>query len=79
MSYYIIEADNMGDLTYELLTCEHCRYFRKADEHEYRYKDSCAHSAGMVRPYPDGFCSYASLKPIYEREEQDNENGRTNN
>lgn len=73
MSYYIIKADNASDFLDELIPCERCRYFRKPEEHEYRYKDSCDHPAGMVRPWPDGFCSYASWKPIYEREEQDNE------
>lgn len=68
MSYYVIEAQNAGDFVYELICCKHCKYFRKAEEHEYRYKDSCDHPDGMVRPEPDGFCSYASLKPIYERE-----------
>lgn len=69
MRCYIIRADNADDLIYELITCEHCKYFRKAEEHEYRYKDSCDHPAGMVRPWPEGFCSCAAEKPIYEREE----------
>ena len=70
MSYYILEADNAGDVIYVLITCEHCKYFRKAGEHEYRYKDSCDHPHGMVRPTPEGFCSYASFKI---REEKDHE------
>ena len=70
MSYYILEADNAGDIIYALITCEHCKYFRRADEHEYRYEDSCDHQQGMVRPSPEGFCSYASFKLI---EEEDHE------
>lgn len=53
MSYYVIEAQNAGEYIYELITCEHCKYFIKAEMHEYRYKDSCSHPGGMVRPQPD--------------------------
>ena len=70
MSYYIIEAQNAGNVIYELITCEHCKYFIKAEMHECRYKDSCSHPGGMVRPQPNGFCYYAAEKPIYEREEE---------
>ena len=73
MSYYVIEAQNAGNFIYELITCEHCKYFKKADEHEYRYKDSCSHPGGMVRPQPDGFCYYAAEKPVYERKEVKND------
>lgn len=66
---YIIFAENAYDHIYELLKCEDCKYFRKAEEHDYRYRDSCAHPHGLVRPLPDGFCNYAIRKPIYEREE----------
>lgn len=70
MSYYVIEAQNAGNFIYELITCEHCKYFIKADMHEQRYKDICSHPGAMVRPQPDGFCYYAAEKPIYEREEE---------
>ena len=70
--YYIVcvEDGELASETTELITCEHCKYFRRADEHEYRYKDSCGHPHGMVRPSPEGFCSYASFKLI---EEEDHE------
>ena len=69
MSYYVIEAQNAGDFVYELICCEHCKYFRKAEDYDYRYRDSCDHPHGLVRPLPDGFCNYAAEKPVYEREE----------
>lgn len=70
MSYYVIVADNADDMIYELIPCEHCKYFRKADEDEYRYKDSCDHPHGLVRPERSGFCNYAAWK---SREEEDHE------
>lgn len=70
MSYYVFAADNAGDLIYELITCEHCTYFRKAEDLGYRYRYSCDNPAGMVRPEPAGFCSCAAWRP---REDADHE------
>ena len=68
MKYYVITVNDAGeltDLTYELLTCEHCRYFNDPDNGSITHL-VCKHPNGMVTPMYDGFCSYAD-----EREEDD--------
>ncbi len=50
----------------ELIRCRDCKNFRKAEDHAYRYRDSCDDPHGLVRPVPEGFCNYGEEKDSNE-------------
>lgn len=61
MRYYIQSVNDAGEITgvpEELITCEHCRYFRPAEGKYPREEHTCIHPDAMVNPMPDSWCSF---------------------
>ena len=72
MRGYIIMAENADDLIYELITCEHCKFFRKNFRLHYMSPASdesphaCIHKNGMLHPWENEWCSYGRKKEDHE-------------